>query len=117
MLIVDDNATNRRILVEILTRWRWRPVAVASAQAAIEALVNTQHAGEAFGLTLIDAQMPEMDGFALIEWLAEDTLPTGIMVMMVTPANQHGHTSLQWLGHTSVTKPVPHLHSGCRQYT
>ncbi len=108
VLIVDDNATTRRILVEILTQWQWRPVAVASAQAAIEALVDAQHAGEAFGLTLIDAQMPEMDGFALIEWLAEHALPTGIMVMMVTPANQHGHTSrYRELGvAASVTKPV-----------
>ena len=74
VLIVDDNATNRRILLEMLTQWRWRPVAVASAQAAIDALVDAQHAGEAFGLTLIDAEMPEMDGFTLIEWLAEHAL-------------------------------------------
>ncbi len=108
VLIVDDNATNRRILVEMLTQWRWRPVAVASAQAAIEALVDAQHAGEAFGLTLIDAEMPEMDGFALLEWLAEHALPTGIIVMMVTPAHQHGHTSrYRELGvSASVTKPV-----------
>ena len=40
VLIVDDNATNRRILVEMLTQWRWRPVAVASAQAALDALLK-----------------------------------------------------------------------------
>ena len=108
VLIVDDNATNLRILMEMLTQWRWRPVAVASAQAAVDALVEAQHAGEAFGLTLIDAEMLEMDGFALLEWLAGHALPTGIVVMMVTPAHQHGHTShYRELGvSASVTKPV-----------
>jgi two-component system sensor histidine kinase/response regulator len=108
VLIVDDNATNRRILVEILTQWRWHPVAVASAQAAIETLENAQHAGEAFGLMLIDAQMPRMDGLALLEWLADHSLPTGVIVMMVTPASQHGHAArYRELGvSTSVTKPV-----------
>jgi CheY-like chemotaxis protein len=108
VLIVDDNATNLRILTEMLTQWRWRPVAVASAQAAVDALVEAQHAGEAFGLTLIDAEMLEMDGFALLEWLAEHALPTGIVVMMVTTAHQHGPTSrYRELGvSASVTKPV-----------
>jgi PAS domain S-box-containing protein len=108
VLIVDDNATHGQILVEMLTQWHCRPVAVGSAQAAIKTLVDAQHAGEAFGLTLIDAQMPEMDGFALIEWLAEHALPTGSVVMMVTPASQHGPASrLRELGiAAAVTKPV-----------
>jgi two-component system sensor histidine kinase/response regulator len=59
-------------------------------------------------LTLIDAQMPGMDGFALLEWLADHSLPTGVIVMMLTLASQHGHTArFPELGvAASVTKPV-----------
>jgi CheY-like chemotaxis protein len=53
--------------------------------------------------------MPEMDGFALVEWLASHSLPSGALVMMLTPSVQHGHTSHD---HESgvvayVTKPSP----------
>jgi two-component system, sensor histidine kinase and response regulator len=108
VLIVDDNATTRHSLVETLAQWRLRPVAVASAQAAIEALEQAQHDGKGFGMTLIDAQMPEMDGFALLEWLASRSLPAGVIVMMLTPAGQHGDTDrYRELGVVaSVTKPV-----------
>jgi two-component system sensor histidine kinase/response regulator len=108
VLIVDDNATNRNILMEIFRQWHWRPTAVASAQAALEALVNAQNRQEPFALTLIDAQMPEMDGFALVEHLTGEALPTGAMVMMLTSAVQQGDAAR---GRPSgvvacVTKPI-----------
>jgi two-component system sensor histidine kinase/response regulator len=108
VLIVDDNATNRNILVETLMQWNWCPMAVASGQAALEALAKAQNSGENFALTLIDAQMPEMDGFALVEWLAQHPLPTGAIVMMLTPAAQQGHTArCHELGVAAyVTKPI-----------
>jgi two-component system, sensor histidine kinase and response regulator len=108
VLIVDNNATNRHIMIETLTQWRLRPVAVASAQTAIEVLVDAQRSGEAFGLTLIDAQMPGMDGVALLEWLASHSLPTGVIVMMLTPAGQQGHAArFHELGvAATVTKPI-----------
>jgi PAS domain S-box-containing protein len=108
VLIVDDNATNRSILVEMLAQWHCRPVAVASAEAAQELLVKALQAGTTFGLTLIDSQMPGMDGFALVEWLARHPLPTGAVIMMLTPSVPHGHSAR---GHASgiaayVTKPI-----------
>jgi two-component system, sensor histidine kinase and response regulator len=108
VLIVDDNATNRNILVEMLTQWHWRPTAVASAQAALEALVKAQNTGAPFALTLIDAQMPEMDGFALVESLARNPLPTGAIILMLTPVIQQRDTArYHKLGLTTyVTKPV-----------
>jgi two-component system, sensor histidine kinase and response regulator len=108
VLIVDDNATNRSILVDTIAQWHWRPMAVASAQAALEALVKARNAGEIFAVTLIDAQMPEMDGFALVERLAQHALPTGTIVMMLTPATQHGQMArCHELGVAAyVTKPI-----------
>ena len=67
VLIVDDNATNRRILEEMLVRWQMRPVAVDSGITALTALAEAAQAGRGFALVLLDEQMPGMDGFTLAE--------------------------------------------------
>ena len=59
-LIVDDNATNRRILVIQLKMWGLRPVAVAGGAEALRILAERK-----FDVVLIDYQMPVMDGVAL----------------------------------------------------
>jgi two-component system, sensor histidine kinase and response regulator len=108
VLIVDDNATNRTILVETLTQWHWRPTAVASGQGALEAIMEAWNTGEPFALTLIDAQMPEMDGFALVAQLACNPLPMGAIIMMLTPTSQHDDSArCHKLGVAAyVTKPI-----------
>ena len=68
VLVVDDNATNRRILEEMLTNWGMRPTAGRrTAATALAALSRAAAAGEPFPLVLLDAMMPEMDGFTLAE--------------------------------------------------
>ena len=67
VLVVDDNATNRRILHEMLTHWRMRPTAVAGGQAALLEMEKAARLGKPFPLVLLDSQMPEMDGFALAQ--------------------------------------------------
>src|SRR5262250_2448113 len=64
VLIVDDNATNRRILVEVFTNWRMRPVAVESGVYALAKLQESLHKNKPFAMVLLDGHMPEMDGFA-----------------------------------------------------
>ena len=67
VLVVDDNATNRQILIKMLDSWHMNPTAVDSGAKAIVALREGQGLGRIFPLILLDAQMPEMDGFALAE--------------------------------------------------
>ncbi len=67
VLVVDDNATNRRVLKESLTRWGMRPTLAENGPAALVALARAANAGEPFPLLLSDVHMPEMDGFALLE--------------------------------------------------
>jgi signal transduction histidine kinase len=62
VLVVDDNATNRRILVEMLTQWGMRPTAVNSGKSALAILQQAMAERVPFPLVLLDAHMPEMDG-------------------------------------------------------
>ena len=63
VLIVDDNEVNRRILHDQLGRWGMRPTVVDSGAAAIARAERATGQGRPFSLVLLDANMPEMDGF------------------------------------------------------
>ena len=65
MLVVDDNATNRRILALQSAKWGMVPQDTESAAEALRWLAQ----GEAFDLAIIDMHMPEMDGLALAQRL------------------------------------------------
>jgi len=88
VLIVDDNATNRHLLVEMLGRWGMNPTAVESGAAALDTLQRVRSAGQAFPLILLDAQMPEMDGFMVAEQIRGGLARA--TVMMLTSAGNAG---------------------------
>src|SRR5205823_9317070 len=88
VLVVDDNATNRRILEEVLTAWRMRPTLVESGAAALAELERARGAGEVYGLILLDAMMPEMDGFTLAERMAAQPGLSGTTIMMLSSADR-----------------------------
>jgi signal transduction histidine kinase/DNA-binding response OmpR family regulator len=72
VLVVDDNATNRRIVEEVLQGWQMEPTTASSAAAAFATLKRGQASGEPFGLVLLDCVMPEVDGFGLAEQIQQD---------------------------------------------
>jgi len=65
VLVVDDNATNQRILAELLGSWLMKPTTVSDAQQALAELEAAAAAEQPYPLVLLDAHMPEEDGFAL----------------------------------------------------
>ena len=71
VLIVDDNDVNRRILAQQVGGWGMTPTAVASGRAAIEALTAAARGQRPFELVLLDANMPEMDGFEVAAEICE----------------------------------------------
>ncbi len=93
ILVVDDNATNCRILDEILRNWLTRPVVVDGAAAAITALEDAQAAGQPFDLLLTDANMPDTDGFTLVQRLRERGDLTAPVIMMLTSGGRPGDIS------------------------
>ena len=90
VLIVDDNATNRQVLQEMLKRWEMRPTCADGVRAALGALENATNTGHSFALILVDARMPELDGFALVEEMRKLPDLPGATIMMLTSAGQSG---------------------------
>jgi PAS domain S-box-containing protein len=84
VLVVDDNATNRRILVEMLTNWRMRPTAAEGGRSALAVMRSAAEAGTPFSLVLLDANMPEIDGFQLAEEIRRHPRLAGATMMMLT---------------------------------
>jgi two-component system sensor histidine kinase/response regulator len=89
-LIVDDNATNRRLLVELLTRWRMKPEEVEGGRQALAAMRRASEAGTPFALVLLDANMPEMDGFSLAEEIQGHPEFARAAIMMLTSGGRPG---------------------------
>ena len=84
VLVVDDNASNRRILHEMLTRWRMNPVLADSGPQALEIMRRHAMAGNPFALVLLDAQMPEMDGFTVARRIHQDRILAGPPIIMLS---------------------------------
>jgi len=108
VLIVDDNATNRRILQRMLENWHMTATAVDSGAKAIVSLQEGKSIGKPFPLILLDAQMPEMDGFALAEIIKRHPDWKTAALMMLSSAGQRGDASrCRDLGVAAyLTKPV-----------
>jgi two-component system, sensor histidine kinase and response regulator len=88
VLIVDDNATNRRILQEVLAHWQMQPTAVETGREALALMRGAVEQGRPFPLVLSDAMMPEMDGFTLAEQIKHDPQLAGALIMMLSSADQ-----------------------------
>ena len=87
VLIVDDNATNRQILEEMLRSWRMQPATAAGAAEAMALLRSAHDAGDPFRVALVDALMPDVDGFMLARDVTSDTKLAGVRLIMLTSAS------------------------------
>jgi two-component system sensor histidine kinase/response regulator len=108
VLVVDDNATNRQILAKMLEGWRMKPTTADSGTTAIATLTEAESIGRGFPLILLDAQMPEMDGFALAEYIKRHPICRSATMMMLSSAGQRGDAKrCRELGVAAyLTKPV-----------
>lgn len=88
VIAVDDNETTRRILRQMLKNWGMKPTIVGSAEDALNAMRESVEKNRRFGLMLLDAQMPDMDGFMLIEKMKGDPEFAQIPIMMLSSGGQ-----------------------------
>ena len=108
VLVVDDNATNRRILQEMLTNWGMRPECVGSAAEAMSRMEQAHRGGDGYRLLLTDANMPEIDGFALVAWIKQHSQLGSTTIMMLSSGDAPGDiTRCNELGvATYLLKPI-----------
>jgi two-component system, sensor histidine kinase and response regulator len=87
VLVVDDNATNLRILGKRLSHWGMEPVLAASAAAALFILHKRE---SPFPLIITDVHMPDMDGFELAAQVRGDERNRATILLMLTSGGQPG---------------------------
>jgi signal transduction histidine kinase/DNA-binding response OmpR family regulator len=108
ILVVDDNATNLRILHDVLRNWNMNVTAVKSGRSALELLEAAKHDLQPYELVILDCHMPEMDGFMVAEHIRQTWGLSQPIILMVTSATQNGDLArCRELGIDShLTKPV-----------
>ncbi|QDV47045.1 Signal transduction histidine-protein kinase BarA [Stieleria neptunia] len=87
VLVVDDNATNLRILKEILTNWRLTPTLAAGGASALQAVADAAQGGQPFQLAILDCMMPEMDGFELATQLRSQFSSEQLKLIMLSSSS------------------------------
>jgi signal transduction histidine kinase/HPt (histidine-containing phosphotransfer) domain-containing protein len=104
LLLVDDNATVRRVLAEQVTKWGMIPYSAESPQQALDWLRK----GERYDLAVLDFQMPHMDGLALaaeIHKLSGAEMMPLVLLMPLGPRSEAPGGTRIVFAHT-VAKPV-----------
>jgi signal transduction histidine kinase/CheY-like chemotaxis protein/HPt (histidine-containing phosphotransfer) domain-containing protein len=90
ILVVDDNTTNRCILRELLSHWQMCPVTVEGGLEALSALTQATDTGIPFPLVLLDAHMPDMDGFAVAAHIQQNPALAGVTILMLSSTDLAG---------------------------
>ena len=108
VLIVDDNATNREVLLAQLRAWGLRTEEVPNGPAAIGELHRAADAGDPFQVAFVDAQMPGMDGVGLARTIkADQTLRDARLVLMTSLGQRGDEGNREEIGFAAyLTKPL-----------
>jgi CheY-like chemotaxis protein len=108
VLVVDDNATNHRVLAGMLDRSGCRHDHVLDGPSALARLRAAAATGEPFRVAILDMMMPEMDGEVLGAAICEDPSIASTTLVMLTSMGTRGDGSRLAQGHFAayLTKPI-----------
>ncbi len=84
VLVVDDNATNRKILLHQILTWKMLSGSAANGAEALEILRAAAVASKPYDLALLDVQMPGMDGLTLARAIKADPAIAGTQLIVLT---------------------------------
>jgi signal transduction histidine kinase/CheY-like chemotaxis protein len=90
VLVVDDNECNRRILQETLRGWGMHPTLVDRGREAVAQMEKAKGLGSPFPLVLLDAHMPDLDGFGVAAEIKKNSRLAESQVVMLTSVGMRG---------------------------
>jgi two-component system sensor histidine kinase/response regulator len=111
VLLVDDNATNRKILHYQVSAWGMRDSVAPSVPAALALLREGAAGGDPYVVMILDAHMPELDGNQVIELIRADPSISAIKVVLLTSVEREGPpANLSNRADAFISKPVKQSH-------
>ena len=90
VLVVDDNATNRRVLEEWLRGWKMEPAAAGDGVTAMDSLWHGVALGRPYPLVLLDGRMPDIDGLALVTKIRQRKELSATRIILLTSGDRPG---------------------------
>jgi len=107
VLLVDDNATNRKILHYQVASWGMRDSMASSGPGALNSLRRGAAGGDPFAIAILDTHMPELSGIQVIELIRADSTIASVKVVLLT-SMEPGEVSESVRGEVDafITKPV-----------
>ncbi len=106
VLIVDDNATTRHILLDMVAGWGMRGTAVADGPSALAALGLAHEDGDPFQLAVIDAHMPDPDGPAVARAIRRTPHLAATQLILLTATGVPTERPSELAGVTYLAKPI-----------
>jgi PAS domain S-box-containing protein len=110
VLIVDDNAVNRRILHEQISSWGMRNGSFSTAEEALRAIRSAQADGDSYDFVIADFQMPGIDGATLAAAINGDpSLQRPVFIMLTSVGHWKELSTVGSVGvDAALLKPVRH---------
>ena len=90
VLVIDDNASNRQLLGEVLDAWQVKHALAADGEVAIQQLRDAATQDAPFSIALLDMQMPGMDGRQLAALIQQDMQLADTRLVLLAPQGQRG---------------------------
>ncbi len=84
VLLVEDNESTRMVVQDMLLNWRMKVTAVETGDAAIKEMQRASGAGDPYPLVILDASMPDIDGFTVAEQIEVQSELAGGFIMLLS---------------------------------
>lgn len=110
-LIIDDNATNRKLLAQQMSYWGVEHDSAKNGISGIAKLQKASDDGEPFDMVILDMHMPQMDGLNVAALIRKDKTINGTKIIMLTSVGMRGDANLARDAGINIylTKPVRQL--------
>jgi two-component system, sensor histidine kinase and response regulator len=107
VLLVDDNATNRKILHYQVSAWGMRDSVASSGPAALNLLRQGTAFADPFSIMILDGHMPELTGLQVVELIRAESTLSAIKIVLLT-SNEPGNFGEALSGQVDafLSKPV-----------